>query len=158
MIKLFITTALVLFTSYYLEAQNPESGAFWSLSTADETLNEQTNSYEGMGYTDTPSGKYAFVFTNNKVSVYYNGFLGENYERKKDFPITFRKMYEENDVVAKYKYECTRNGITDYSFEIHVSKENYNVAIVYFCEDFQGNIPLKRTCYTVIKNAINSNL
>jgi len=154
--KTIFSTLLILAIAnlHFLFAQNPESGAFWSLKYSEETLNVTSNRYEGMGATGTPTGLYAFVFKSDEVILYSDGWMGENYKSKVVYPITHRNMTDKNNQSTNYMYVFTENEKIKYGFEINVSNEDNNYAMIYFDQDFRDGIAYKRTSYFVWRQYI----
>lgn len=152
--KIFSTILTLAIVNSFLFAQNPESGAFWSKNYSEETLNVVSKSYEGMGTTETPTGKYAFVFKSDKVILYSDGWMGEDYKSKLSYPITQRNMIGKTKLSTDYLYAFVENGKIKYAFEISVTNEDNNYAMIYFNQDFRDGIAYKRTGYFVWRQYI----
>jgi len=151
---LLIVGLSLLILNGNLLAQNPESGVFLSLQYQVETLNKQTNTFVGKGFTEVPTGSTAFVITEKKITVYYDGWMGEDYKRFKEYPISYSIMGENNITSATYDYANIIDNVPEYLFKIVVSNENYSVAFIYLFEDYINNSPTKKTTYKVLRKYI----
>ncbi len=154
--KLFILLFAIM-NFHYSFAQNPENGAFWSFEMCEETLNVPKWKYEGMGFSETASGQYAFVFEKDKVTVYYDGFLGQGYKRNKVFPITSRNVMSEEKDWTEYGYFYELNNEIKYAFTIRVSNNDYNIAVIEQLEEFIKNVAHKKTTFKVTRKFLQKN-
>jgi hypothetical protein len=105
--KYILTTLCVVTFFLYSKAQNPESGWFWSYKINETHLNKVTGKYEGMGWSETPTGEFAIKFTPTEVTIYYEGWMGSKYKRQRTFSITSKKMVGTEGKLTVYEYNLT---------------------------------------------------
>lgn len=152
--KIIYLVLLVLCFGLYARSQNPESGWFWSLEKNEFNLTKEGDSlkYEGMGWSETPSGKYAFKFSETSVSVYFNGFMGQSYTSAKEYSVTNRKMIGVEDDFTLYEYFAFfRNEKARFLIKVS-NKEEYKSAYIFFYEDMDSDGRFKkRTIYSCVR-------
>jgi hypothetical protein len=133
-VKITFLTFL-LFAFINCKAQNPETGWFWSLKMNESVLNKSSGKYEGMGWSETSTGKYAFEFSSTYVTVYSDGWMGKNYRENHYYAVDSRKMVDQTDEITTYLYATHFQG-KDVQFIVKVINSNeYKLANIFIYED-----------------------
>ena len=132
---LFFIVALLL--TPRIAAQNPESGSFWSVEKNENKLVRDGDSvkYEGMGWSETPSGKYAFEFSEKTILFHENGFMGENYIGTRTYNVSSRKMLGAEDDFTVYEYLADYAGEKDRWIVKVLNKDEYKEAFIFLYEN-----------------------
>jgi hypothetical protein len=145
---------VALMLSASATAQNPESGWFWSVEKNESKLVHDRDSlkYDGMGWSETPTGKYAFEFSEKTVLFHENGFMGENYIATRTYNVSSRRMLGVEDDYTVYEYLADYAGETDRWIVKVLNKDEYKTAFIFLYENpnKEGHYDNK-TIYTCVR-------
>lgn len=148
------TMTLIFLLTFYLNvnAQNPETGWFWSLRMEKQVLDTITGKFEGMGWSETKTGKYAFEFSENTVMFYIYGFMGIDYEEIKYYSVINRKRIEDKSEYSTYEYNVKEmpNG-EDEKFIVQASVNNEKLAMISYYQEAPKDVYTKITSFMCIK-------
>jgi hypothetical protein len=138
-VKKYILTILAGVTFFlYSKSQNPESGWFWSYKMNETHLDKATGKYEGMGWSETSTGEYAFKFTATEVTAYYEGWMGKKYKRQRTYSVINRKMVGTEGELTVYDYNLAYGNDT-YKIIIKANNtEGYKGAQIQFLENINS--------------------
>lgn len=111
MMKMHLLLLLSILINFNIYCQNPEGIEFWSILEENMILDDQKSEFiSEMGVSETPTGKYLFLFTKDSIKFFSNGFIGSNYNEKIIYKDIERKMLYSDKNSGIYIYKGFSNG------------------------------------------------
>jgi len=145
--RYIILLLFFIITSIICKSQTPEAGWFWSLRKQQLNRNSE-GEFKGMGWEETPTGKYAFEFSDSVVIIYSNGWMGKDYKKQERYPVIQRERVSEDDNgYSVYEYFATYKGEPTVKFLVQVKNDNYDLAFISVYDTFINNKFMKVISY-----------